>query len=189
MFSLLQNHVLIVRWVLFQAVPSLFFIYLSQFYKLRKIANNSVLIAPKSRTKRTLGFVSRGRFLVLHQFIAVLIIQSFNRRRNRSRRATTESSVGLDESTSEQASVVFSLANEWHNKRNGVSYVSTECVPTRSGQRGFPVQSASLRYSQQKCLLLQTAFALLHCYRAEIFAISSNLDKISHRSFAKISAW
>ena len=29
--GLLQNHVLHVRWVLFQAVPSLFFIYLSQF--------------------------------------------------------------------------------------------------------------------------------------------------------------
>ena len=27
---------------------------------------------------------------------------------------------------------------KWHNKRNGVSYVSTECCPPLCGHRGFP---------------------------------------------------
>ena len=32
----------------------------------------------------------------------------------------------------------FSSANEWHNKRTILIYASAECVPTRSGRRGFP---------------------------------------------------
>ena len=32
----------------------------------------------------------------------------------------------------------FSSANEWHKKRTIAIYASAECVPTRSGRRGFP---------------------------------------------------
>ena len=62
------------------------------------------------------------------------------RRRNWSRKAATVSSVGLDVKYKRLRRVVAEPAHKakWHNKRNGVGYVSTECCPPPRGHRGFP---------------------------------------------------
>ena len=54
--------------------------------------------------------------------------------------AASKSSVGLDVKYKRLRRVVAEPAHKakWHNKRNGVSYVSTECCPPLRGHRGFP---------------------------------------------------
>ena len=62
------------------------------------------------------------------------------KRRNWSRKAASKSSVGLDVKYKRLRHVVAEPAHKakWHNNRNGVSYVSTECCPPPRGHRGFP---------------------------------------------------
>ena len=57
--GLLQNHVRLVRWVLFQAVPFLFFIQIS-------LLKPNILVNKYSVHNSTLGLRSSGYFLVMH---------------------------------------------------------------------------------------------------------------------------
>ena len=54
--------------------------------------------------------------------------------------AATAPSVGLDVKYENAWHCVAQAATQakWHNKRNGASYVSTECCPPPRGHRGFP---------------------------------------------------
>ncbi len=60
-------------------------------------------------------------------------------RRNTSRNGGEKANAELDVIVQVSGRVgIFSSANEWHNKRTIAIYASAECVPTRSGHRGFP---------------------------------------------------
>ena len=61
-------------------------------------------------------------------------------RRNTSRKAASQASVELDEKYKRLRHSIAKPAHkaQWHNKGTMLIYASTECVPTRSGRRGFP---------------------------------------------------
>ena len=100
----LQNHVLLVRWVLFRTGVSLFFIQISSFNRMVIYAPNFVRHGlPRNHVRlSTLGFGSSRAFRVLHLNIAVFKSDSYLpfRRRNWRRRAPTVASAELSSHTS-----------------------------------------------------------------------------------------
>ena len=89
----------------------------------------------------------------------------------RSRKATTVASAELDGQYKRLRRVVAKLAHkaQWHNNGTILIYASAECVPTRSGRRGFPFKGER-RYGRDALSNTSSECVVAKANEADCFA-------------------